>query len=50
MCGLWTLSCDFAPHSETLKQLTPLSILMQNHSGGDGVALDGLPLTTSPGI
>ena len=37
-CGLWTLSCDFA-HTihETLKWLTQLPTLMQNHSGGDSV-------------
>ena len=34
--GLWALSCDFA-HTidETLKWLTQLHTLMQNHSGGD---------------
>ena len=37
--GLWTLSCDFAHTiSETLKWLTQLPALMQNHSGGDSVA------------
>ena len=29
-CGLWTLSCDFAPHNyETLKWLSSLPTLMQ---------------------
>ena len=39
-CGLWTLSCDFAHTiNETLKWLTQLPTLMQNHSGGgDSVA------------
>ena len=37
-CGLWTLSCEFAHTiNETLKWLTQLPTLMQNHSGGDGV-------------
>ena len=37
-CGLWTLSCDFAHTiNETLKWLTQLSTLMQNHSGDDSV-------------
>ena len=37
-CGLWTLSCDFARTIyETLKWLTQLPTLMQNHSGGDSV-------------
>ena len=37
-CGLWTLSCDFAhTFNETLKWLTQLPTLMQNHSGGDSV-------------
>ena len=37
-CGLWTLSCDF-DHAinETLKWLTQLPTLMQNHSGGDSI-------------
>ena len=38
-CGLWTLSCDFSHTiNETLKWLTQLPTLMQNHSGGDSVA------------
>ena len=38
-CGLWTLSCDFAHTiNGTLKWLTQLPTLMQNHSGGDSVA------------
>ena len=28
-CGMWTLSCDFVPHNETLKWLSSLPILMQ---------------------
>ena len=37
--GLWTLSRDFAHTiNETLKWLTQLPALMQNHSGGDSVA------------
>ena len=36
--GLWTLSCYFAHTiNETLKWLTQLPTLMQNHSGGDSV-------------
>ena len=36
--GLWTLSCDFAHTiNETLKWLSQLPTLMQNHSGGDSV-------------
>ena len=35
----WRLSCDFAhTMNETLKWLTQLPTLMQNHSGGDSVA------------
>ena len=38
-CGLWTRSCDFAHTiNETLRWLTQLPTLMQNHSGGDSVA------------
>ena len=38
-CGLWTLSCVFAQTmNETLKWLTQLPTLLQNHSGGDNVA------------
>ena len=38
-CGLWTLSFDFAHTvNETLKWLTQLPTLMQNHTGGDSVA------------
>ena len=42
-CGLWALSCDFAHTiNETLKWLTLLPTLMQNHSGGDNVASIGV--------
>ena len=35
---LWFMSCDFAHTiNETLKWLTQLPTLMQNHSGGDSV-------------
>ena len=35
---IWTLFCDFAHTiNETLKWLTQLLALMQNHSGGDSV-------------
>ena len=38
-CGLWTLSCDFAPTvNETFKWLTKLPTSMQSHSGDDSVA------------
>ena len=38
VCGLWTLSCVFIVN-ETLKWLLMLPIFMQDHSGGDSVAL-----------
>ena len=52
-CGLWTLSCDLVIRvNETLKWLTLLPSLMQNHSGGDGVAsgIVSLPFPPLPGI
>ena len=49
-CGFWALSCYFTPPPpfylsspppppiiEILKWVTPMPILMQNHSGGDNV-------------
>ena len=43
-----TANCKFVPTMrEVLKRLTPLPPLMQNHSGGDGVAL-GIDHPPSP--
>ena len=42
-CGLLTLSCDLAHAiNATLKWLTQLPTLIQNHSGGDSVASIGV--------
>ena len=41
-CRLWTLSCDFARHNEQTFNMSLL--LIQNHSGGDSVAVGSVSL------